>query len=195
MFNDYYTRIEQTQDNSTHIQQNIKIDVDATRPITIDINPDANILRFDIDSAMGKGILESALDPYCKEPHITLPVYKKDKSEQYGNYACEFSTYRTEIFLDIPIRMEKLTICGKKAIAQYQLVMERLVPVQRFSRLKRYSDEIDHVISEGTDFYCSQEEMMEILKKLKEVSGSRKIPDDNQLREHISSFHQRLSIE
>lgn len=196
MFNKTYfeTRVTQNVDNSVH--QTFDVQVEATSPINIDINPELKLLKFEVESVMGKGILESALDPYCQEPHLTILAHTKTKTEEDRcGWNTQITRYRTDIFLDIPIHTEKMTYCGKHAIIQYKPDIHRVIPVERYVRLKDYQDEIDYVISEGTNHLYNDEEKSAIIQKLREISGvSEDMFPVFELRERIDSFYHRERI-
>lgn len=198
MFDKYSQEVQVTQnhteDNSVH--QTFDVQVDATSPINIDINPELKLLRFEVESVMGKGILESALDPYCQEPHLTILAHTKTKTEKdMSLWNTQITRYQTDIFLNIPISIEKMTYCGKYAIIQYKPDIHRVIPVERYVRLKDYQDEIDHVISEGTNHFYNDVEKSAIIQKLREISGlSEETFPLHELRGRVESFYHRERI-
>ena len=196
MFNNTYfeTRVTQNVDNSVH--QNFDVQVDVTSPVNVDINPELKLLKFEVESVMGKGILESVLDPYCQEPHLTILAHTETKTEEdRSSWNTHIDRYQRDIFLDIPVRIEKMTYCGKHAIIQYMPEIRKVIPVERYARLKNYQGEIDHVIFEGTNHFYSDVEKSAIIQKLREVSGlSEETFPLPELRGRIESFYHRERI-
>ena len=196
MFDKYSQEVQVTQNVDNSVHQNFDVQVDATSPINIDINPELKLLRFEVESVMGKGILESAMDPYCQEPHLTILAHTKTKTEEdRSSWNTQIIRYQTDIFLDIPISIEKMTYCGKHAIIQYKPDIRKVIPVERYARLKNYQGEIDHVISEGTNHFYNNEEKSAIIQKLREISGlSEETFPLHELRGRVDSFYHRERI-